>query len=72
MIVQKKVTAVSKILSRKVRPLKNSLSILPLNIKKLLIWGKCLFFQIYKRLCDAPGKPVIWNCGRPTKKPRNL
>ena len=61
--------AFSKVLSRKVKLLKNNLSILQLNIKKLPIWGKCICFpRSIKGCLVVPGRPVISNCGTPTEK----
>ena len=42
--LEEKVIAFWKVLSRKVKLLKNNFSILQLNIKKLPIWGKCIYF----------------------------
>ena len=57
----------SKILNRKVKLLKNSLSILQLNIKSYQL-EENLLPKIHKRLYYVPGTPVISNCGKPKEK----
>ena len=46
---------------------KQRLSILLLLIRTLLIWEKILP-KIQKRFFNAPGRPVMWNCGSPAEK----
>ena len=59
----------SEVLNKKVKSLKNSLSILQLNIKKLPNLGNIYSLpKIHKRLYDVPGRPAISNCGTPTEK----
>ena len=62
------VIAFSKIFSRKVKLLKNSLSILQLNIKTTNLGKTYLLPKIHKRLYDVPGRTVTSNWGTHTEK----
>ena len=61
----KKVIAFSKVLSRKVKLLKNSLK---QNIKSYKSEENAFASQIHKRLYDVSQRPVISNCGTLTEK----
>ena len=61
----------SKVLSKKVKLLKNNLCILQLNIRSYQLGEnvKCICLL---RTIRSPEGPVISNCGAPAKKPLNF
>ena len=65
----------SKILRLEENLVTSNLNIFRINIKKLLTLVNSKLYlspKIHKRLANAPGRPVISNCGTPTEKASEL